>query len=80
MVMALVVMVVLVPLLGRILVSFLILILRMVLMLERGLDVVFCDSIFGSLPPISAGIQVWKIGHKTGCHMKLCQSYQYVLK
>ena len=63
MVVALVVLVVLVRLHGRILVSFLIHILRMfgVFFLERSVDVVFRDSIFWNLPPISAGVQVCKI-------------------
>ena len=63
MVVPLVVLVVLVRLLGRILVSFLILILRMfgVFFMERSVDVVFRDSILWNLPPISAGVEVCKI-------------------
>ena len=50
----------------RLLVSFLLVILmfrmfRVFLFMERSVDVVFRDSIFWILPPISAGVQVCKI-------------------
>ena len=62
-------------------VSFLMLIVKMfmVIFMERSMDVVFCDSIFWNLPPISASVQICKIDNRRD-RCQESKSYLYELQ